>query len=234
MPAAGRVRARRACVTALLLAAAAPASADALWERAVALVTAGEHLVPRTRVTRTQERSADGTLRSSRETEVRARVAGGELTYELVRTVQDGQEVRLDADGATGASAARFSDAFQADLTAAAGAERDGARRTIRGQPAVGYRIEQPEEQYTIRGRAWVSEQGVPLEIEYTVDPLPPMVRAMALRAAYELRDGRVLVSEVTVQVDVSVFIFYRGLYTITVMLDDYFDPRAGVPPPAR
>lgn len=227
VPGACRVRARRAGVTALLLAVtAAPASADALWERAAALVTAGRHLVPGTRVTRTQEHAADGALRSVRETEVRARIDDGELTYELVRSVRDGQAVGPgDADGATGASATRFSDAFQADLSAIAGAERDGGTRTIRGQRAVGYRIEQPEDRYTIRGRAWLSEQeGVPLEVEYTVDPLPLMVDAMDLRATYELADGHALVSEVAVRVDVSVFIFYRARYTITVFLDDYFD----------
>ena len=230
MPGALKVRARRAGVTALLLAVtAAPASADALWERAAALVTAGRHLVPGTRVTRTQDHAADGTLRSVRETEVRARIDDGALTYELVRSVQDGQEV--GPDGETGASATRFSDAFQADLPAIAGAERDGGTGTIRGQRAVGYRIEQPKDRYTIRGRAWISEQGVALEVEYTVDPLPLMVSAMDIRATYELDDGHALVSEVAVQVDVSVFIFYRARYTITVFLDDYFDP--GVDPGA-
>ena len=224
MPGALRVRARRAGVTALLLAVtAAPAGADALWERAAALVTAGRHMVPGTRVTRTQEHAADGALRSVRETEARARIDDGALTYELVRSMQDGQET--DADGATGASATQFSDAFQADLPAIVGAERDGGTRTIRGQRAVGYRIEQPEDRYTIRGRAWISEQGVPLELQYTVDPLPRMVSAMGLRATYELEDGQALVSEVVVQVDVSVLIFYRARYTITVFLEDYFDP---------
>lgn len=224
MPGALRVRVRLAGVTALLLAVtAAPAGADALWERAVALVTAGRHLIPGTRVTRTQEHAADGTLRSVRETEMRARIDDGELTYELVRSARDGQET--DADGATGASATQFSDAFQADLPAIVGAERDGGTRTIRGQRAVGYRIEQPEDRYTIRGRAWISEQGVPLELQYTVDPLPRMVSAMGLRATYELEDGQALVSEVVVRVDVSVLIFYRARYTITVFLEDYFDP---------
>ena len=221
------VRTLRACVTALLLAAtAAQAGADALWDRAVA--TAAEHLVPRTMVTRTQEHSADGKLRSTRETHMRARVVDGELNYELVRDVQDGRDVeQSEADGRTGASSARFSDAFQADLSAMAGAERVGERRTIRGQQAFGYRIEQPEELYTIRGQLWVSEDGIPLELQYTVDPLPRSVRGLAIRATYELRDGLALVTEVTVQVAVSVSIFYRRLYTITVDLDDYFDPDA-------
>ena len=223
------VRTLRACVTALLLAAtAAQAGADALWDRAVAIATAAEHLVPRTMVTRTQEHSADGKLRSTRETHMRARVVDGELTYELVRGVQDGRDVeQSEADGRTGASSARFSDAFQADLSAMTGAERDGERRTIRGQQAFGYRIEQPEEQYTIRGQLWVSEDGVPLELQYTVDPLPRSVRGLAILATYELRNGLALVTEVTVQVAVSVSIFYRRLYTITVDLDDYFDPDA-------
>ena len=223
------VRTLRAGVTALLLAAtAAQAGADALWDRAVAIATAAEHLVPRTMATRTQEHSADGKLRSTRETHMRGRVVDGELTYELVRDVQDGRDVeQSEADGRTGASSARFSDAFQADLSAMTGAERDGERRTIRGQQAFGYRIEQPEELYTIRGQLWVSEDGVPLELQYTVDPLPRSVRGLAILATYELRNGLALVTEVTVQVAVSVSIFYRRLYTITVDLDDHFDPDA-------
>ena len=223
------VRTLRACGTALLLAAtASQAGADALWERAVAIAAAAGHLVPGTMVTQTQEHSADGKLRSTRETVMRARVVDGELTYELVRDVKDGQAVdQAEADGRTGASSARFSDAFQADLSAMAGAERMGERRTIRGQTAIGYRIEQPEELYTIRGQLWVSEDGAPLELHYTVDPLPRSVRGIAILAAYEMRDGLALVTEVTVQVAVSVTFLYRRLYTITVGLDDYFDPDA-------
>lgn len=223
------VRTLRACGTALLLAAtASQAGADALWERAVAMAAAAGHLVPGTMVTQTQEHSADGKLRSTRETHMRARVVDGELTYELVRDLQDGQAVdQAEADGRTGASSARFSDAFQADLSAMAAAERMGERRTIRGQTAIGYRIEQHEELYTIRGQLWVSEDGAPLELHYTVDPLPRSVRGIAILAAYELRDGLALVTEVTVQVAVSVTFLYRRLYTITVDLDDYFDPDA-------
>ncbi len=224
------MRTLRACGTALLLAATAShASADALWERAVAMAAATRHLVPGTMVTHTQEHSADGKLRSTRETAMRARVVDGELTYELVRDVKDGKAVEHaeEADGRTGASSARFSDAFQADLSAMVGAERMGERRTIRGQTAVGYRIEQPEERYTIRGQLWVSEDGIPLELHYTVDPLPRSVRGIAILATYELRDSLALVTEVTVQVAVSVTFLYRRLYTITVGLDDYFDPDA-------
>lgn len=224
------VRTLRACGIALLLAATASlAGADALWERAVAMAAATGHLVPGTMVTHTQEHSADGKLRSTRETVMRARVVDGELTYELVRDVKDGEAVEHaeEADGRTGASSARFSDAFQADLSAMTGAERMGERRTIRGQPAIGYRIEQPEELYTIRGQLWVSEDGAPLELHYTVDPLPRSVRGIAILATYELRDGLALVTEVTVQVAVSVTFLYRRLYTITVDLDDYFDPDA-------
>ena len=223
------VRTLRACGTALLLAAtASQAGADALWERAVAIAATAKHLVPGTMVTQTQEHSADGKLRSTRETVMRARVVDGELTYELVRDVKDGQAVdQAEADGRTGASSARFSDAFQADLSAMAAAERMGERRTIRGQTAIGYRIEQPEELYTIRGQLWISEDGAPLELQYTVDPLPRSVRGIAILATYELRDGLALVTEVTVQVAVSVTFLYRRLYTITVGLDDYFDPDA-------
>ena len=230
-PAAVRasVRTLRACGTALLLAAtASQAGADALWERAVAIAATAKHLVPGTMVTHTQEHSADGKLRSTRETVMRARVVDGELTYELVRDLKDGQAVdQAEVDGRTGASSARFSDAFQADLSAMTGPERMGERRTVRGQPAIGYRIEQPEELYTIRGQLWVSEDGVPLELQYTVDPLPRSVRGLAILATYELRDGLALVTEVTVQVAVSVTFLYRRLYTITVDLHDYFDPDA-------
>ena len=224
------VRTLRACGMALLLAAtASQAGADALWDRAVAMAAAAGHLVPGAMVTQTQEHSADGKLRSTRETVMRARVVDGELTYELVRDVKDGKAVEHaeEADGRTGASSARFSDAFQADLSAMVGAERMGERRTIRGQAAVGYRIEQPEELYTIRGQLWVSEDGIPLELHYTVDPLPRSVSGIAILATYELRDSLALVTEVTVQVAVSVTFLYRRLYTITVDLDDYFDPDA-------
>jgi len=222
----------RTSVAAVLLAVtAAQAGADALWERAVAIAAAARHLVPGTMVTQTQEHSADGKLRSTRQTVMRARVVDGDLTYELVRDVKDGEAVEhageAEADGRTGASSARFSDAFQADLSAMTGAERMGERRTIRGQPAIGYRIEQPEELYTIRGQLWVSEDGIPLELHYTVDPLPRSVRGIAILATYELRDGLALVTEVTVQVAVSVTFLYRRLYTIKVDLDDYFDPDA-------
>ena len=221
----------RGCFIALLLAATAShAGADALWDRAVAIADAGSHLVPRSMLTTTHEYSSDGKLRSTREMHMRAVMADGELAYETVRDVQDGQEIKPDnADGTTGATGAgsRFSDAFQADLSAMAGAQPMGERRTIRGQPAIGYRIEQPEELYTIRGQLWVSEDGVPLELQYTVDPLPRSVRGLAIRATYEMRDGLALVAEVEVQVAVSVTFLYRRLYAITVELDDYFDPDA-------
>ena len=221
----------RGCFIALLLAATAShAVADELWDRAVATADAARHLVPRSMLTTTHEYSSDGKLRSTRETHMRAVVADGELAYETVRDVQDGQEVEPDnADGTTAATGAgsRFSDAFQADLSAMADARRDGETRTIRGQRAFGYRVEQPEELYTIRGQVWVSEQGVPLELQYTVDPLPRMVRGLVIRATYEMRDGLALVAEVEVQVAVSVTFLYRRLYAITVELDDYFDPDA-------
>jgi hypothetical protein len=229
-PARSSVRTLCVSVIALLLSVtASQAGADDLWDRAVATADAGSHLVPRSMLTTTREYSSDGKLRSTRETHMRAVLVDGELTYETVRDIQDGQAVAPDADGTTGATGAgsRFSDAFQADLSAMAGAERDGETRTIRGQRAVGYRIEQPEELYTIRGQVWVSEQGVPLEMQYTVDPLPRMVRGLVIRATYEIRDGLALVTGVEVQVAVSVTFLYRRLYVISVELDDYFDPDA-------
>lgn len=42
-------------------------------------------------------------------------------------------------------------------------------------------------------GQLWVSADGVPLELHYTVDPLPRSVRGSAILAAYELRDGTAL-----------------------------------------
>ena len=218
----------RAAVTALLLAAAAVAvPADALWDRAVASILAGDHLVPGTVLTRTEERTPDGKLRSTRETSVRVRVIDGELTYDLMRDVQDGQVVDAgDADGTTGASATRISEAFEADLSAVS-ATRDGERRTIRGRRAIGYRIELPAEQYTLKGQVWLSEQGVPLELQYTVDPLPRTVQGVSILADYDLEDGRAVISRIVTQVAISVSIFYRRLYTISVRLDDYFDPDA-------
>ena len=248
MPATGRVRAGRAGVTtgapvdgrrarvgrlragitALLLAAAAGSlPADAVWNRAVELAKAAEHFVPGTMATRTEEYSADGKLRSTRETVMRARIVDGELTYEFARDVQNGEEMQpTQADAMTGASSMQFSDGLQVDLSAMKEAERDGGR-TIRGQPAIGYRIEIPEEQYTIRGQMWVSEDGVPLELLYTVDPLPRTVRGIAISAYYEQQDGLAFVTEVTVQVAISIPIVFRRLYAITIELDNYFDPDA-------
>lgn len=228
-PGANRVRALRAAVTALLLyAASVAAAADALWDRAVAMVQAGEHLEPETIVTWVEEREIDGKIKSIRQTESRARVRDGVTTYEVVREVQDGQPVDLSGtDGTTQASPNRFWGAFDADLSSMSGVKRDDKQHTIRGQRAIGYRVDQPTADYTLRAQVWISKQGEPLELHYTVDPLPRFVQAMAIRAEYDLQDGRVLISRMFAQVVVNVPLVYRRLISFTVELTNYFDPDA-------
>ena len=216
-----------AFVTALLLVATqTPLRADSIWDKAVDLAKAAEHLVPGNMKTLTQEYSFNGTLKSTRETIMRARVIDEALTYEVVSDMRDGHEAEsTQTDATTGASSMQFTSEIQVALSAMTDAQRDGELRTIEGQSAIGYRVEIPMETYTIRGQGWVSEEGVPLELHYTADPLPRAVKSLAIRTTYGAVDGLPVVTETTVQVAIGISIFYRRLYTITVVFEDYFDP---------
>ena len=214
-------------VTALLLIATqTPLRADSIWDKAIDLAKAAEHLEPDNMKILTQEYSFKGTLKSTRETIMRARVMDDTLTYEVVSDMLNGHEAESDqADATTGASSMQFTGELQVTLSAMTDAQRDGELRTIEGQSAIGYRVEIPMETYTIRGQGWVSEEGVPLELHYTTDPLPRAVKSLAIRTTYGAVDGLPVVTETTIQLAIGISIFYRRLYTITVVSEDYFDP---------
>mgnify|MGYP000897088989 CR=1 FL=1 len=222
-----RVRTLRVAVTAVVIVvSAAVVSADALWDHAIEMLQASKHLVPASVVTRIEEMNADGRLRSTQETHIRFQVINDELIPQIISKIQNGETIDPETiDGATNASAAQFSEVFDADLASISAATRDGQQRTIRGQKTINYRIEEPIEQYTLKGQLWISEQGVPLDLEYTVDPLPRAVRRLVIHTSYYLQDGYAVIGEMVTEVAVNVSIFFRRLYRISVRSEDYFDP---------
>jgi len=222
-----RVRTLRVAVTAVVIvSSAAVTPADALWDRAIAMMQASKHLVPASVLTRIEEKNADGRLRSTQESRIRYRIIDGELTPQIVSKLQNGEAVDPETvDSSTNASAARFPSVFDADLASISTAIRDGQRRTIRGQRTISYRFEEPIEQYTVKGQAWISEQGVPLDIEYTVDPLPRAIRRLVIYTSYYLQEEYAVIGEMVTEVAVNVSIFFRRLYRIAVSSNNYFDP---------
>jgi hypothetical protein len=182
------------------------APVDSLWLRAVALSEMNDDLVPGSIRTRMQEVDKHGEPKDGekyRESWAKLSLGeDGEVEFETVKVMDDGEDItaewkaeeeerkakRDDEDEESESHEMEDYNPFDPESQERMSIDRLSTGEVVDGKNTVMYEFtEHTEDDEEVRGRAWLeTDTGVPVRVEYTVDPLPKRVKHMATTMEYE------------------------------------------------
>lgn len=194
------------CVAGLALCCVSLAQgtpADSLWQKAVELMDTNDDLVPGTMKTFMQEVDKHGEAKDEnkyRESWGRLYLReDGEIEYEPLKIIEDGEDVteeeiakeeerKEEDDEDSESDSMEGYSPFDMDSQDRMSAKRSGEGEIIDGKSTVEFEFtEETEEDEEYSGKVWLEAgTGVPVKVEYTVDPLPKRVKRMVTTMAYE------------------------------------------------
>ena len=200
-----------------------PAAGSELWDRAVDIYSRNADLVPGRMYAYFVQFNGRGHLVNEVEAEYTISLdENGEMVSELVYMNENGSEGDAEADAASGASGGGEAGAmsglqlspFDPDQQRTVTIGREGMTERIGGRIAIAvpYR-HQPSDESTIAGTAWLSvEDGTPLRLTYTLDPLPRFVDRIEVTQEFATDEDRWMVASVEFEADFRILFVRRSL----------------------
>ena len=156
---------------------------DPLWQKAVAIADANRDWVPGLVTQQTEEIGKKGKAKLVEDMRIYLSQGEDGSIVEDVKCLKDGKEIKCesdeeeDDDSSSDTLIEFFAPEFQDKVTIA----RTDQVKAIQGKQCVAYTFEQEgdEKEITV-GTAWLEETtGMPLEVQFTVKPLPEHVEKM-------------------------------------------------------
>lgn len=220
---------------------------DSLWQKAVALSGANEDWVPGLLVVRMEMLDGRGKAQSVEETWLKMSLGpDGKIKKDLIKQVKDGKvkdgpETKVEArsgEGKKKGERAKTSISISSDnpfspkVQGNVSAKRTAQPKTILGKPCAGYEFKlSTKEGKTLSGTAWLEEPtGIPLEIQYTVRPLPAHVQRLSTLVRYETTPEGAWCPREMVMEGSGEFLFIKKAYRGVIRFSDYWK----CPPGAR
>ena len=171
---------------------------DSLWQKAVALSRANEDWAPGLLVVRMEMLDGRGSAQSTEETWLKMSLGpDGKIKEDLIKQVKDGPETKVEARAGEGKkkgekketsiSVSSNDNPFSPKVQGNVSAKRTVQSKIILGKPCAGYEFKlSTKEGKTLSGTAWLEDPtGIPLEIQYTVRPLPAHVQRFSTLVRY-------------------------------------------------
>ena len=220
---------------------------DSLWQKAVTLSGGNEDWVPGLLVVRMEMLDGRGSAQSTEETWLKMSLGpDGKIKVDLIKQVKDGKvkdgpETKVETRSGEGkkkgerakTSVSIGSDnPFSPQVQGNVSAKRTAQPKTILGKPCAGYEFKlSTKEGKTLSGTAWLEEPtGIPLEIQYTVRPLPAHVQRLSTLVRYEtIPEGAWRPREMVMEGSGG-FLFIKKAYRGVIRFSDYWK----CPPGAR
>jgi hypothetical protein len=218
----------------LSLAVAAPLwCSDALWQLAVETYTRNSNLTPGRMLVQVVQYNGRGHVVSEMESEMAISLdENGEIVTEVIYTrgELEPQEEGENADGGPfgqdggGSFAGLNVSPFDPEQQEVVSADRDGPQTWIEGVAVIPYHYEhQANDEALVVGTAWLSaDDGTPVRLSYTIDPLPRFLRSFEVSQSYSDVDGEWTLGEILIEVDAR-FLFVRRLVESRMEFSDYF-----------
>lgn len=220
---------------------------DPLWQKAVALSRANEDWVPGLLVVRMEMLDGQGKAQSTEETWVKLSLGpDGKIKEERVKQVKDGKvkdspEVKVEARAGQGEkkgggkrssySVNSSDNPFSPKVQGGVSAKRIAQPKTILGRPCAGYEFtltaKEGKAEKTLSGTAWLEDPtGIPLEVQYTVRPLPAHVQRLSNLVRYETTPEGAWRPREMVMEGRGGFLFIKKAYRGVIRFSDYWKYR--------
>jgi len=214
---------------------------DSLWQKAVALSGANEDWVPGLLVVRMEMLDGRGSAQSTEETWMKMSLGpDGKIKEELIKQVKDGKvkngpetkvEVRAgegkkkDEKKEASISVSSNDNPFSPKVQGSVTAKRTAQLKTIFGKSCAGYEFTlSTKEGKTLSGTAWLEDPtGIPLEIQYTVRPLPAHVQRLSTLVRYEATPEGAWRPREMVLEGSGGFLFIKKAYRGVIGFSDYW-----------
>jgi len=213
---------------------------DSLWQKAVTLSGGNEDWVPGLLVVRMEMLDGRGSAQSTEETWLKMSLGpDGKIKVDLIKQVKDGKvkdgpETKVETRSGEGkkkgerakTSVSIGSDnPFSPQVQGNVSAKRTAQPKTILGKPCAGYEFKlSTKEGKTLSGTAWLEEPtGIPLEIQYTVRPLPAHVQRLSTLVRYETTPEGAWRPREMVMEGSGGFLFIKKAYRGVIRFSDYW-----------
>jgi len=214
---------------------------DSLWQKAVALSRANEDWVPGLLVVRMEMLDGKGSAQSTEETWLKMSLGpNGKIKEDLIKQVKDGKvkdgpETKVEARAGEGKkkgekketsiSVSSNDNPFSPKAQGNVLAKRTAQVKTILGKPCAGYEFRlSTKEGKTLSGTAWLEDPtGIPLEIQYTVLPLPAHVQRLSTLVRYETTPEGAWHRQEMVMEGSGGFLFIKKAYRGVIRFSDYW-----------
>ena len=220
---------------------------DSLWQKAVTLSGGNEDWVPGLLVVRMEMLDGRGSAQSTEETWLKISLGpDGKIKVDLIKQVKDGKvkdgpETKVETRSGEGkkkgerakTSVSIGSDnPFSPQVQGNVSAKRTAQPKTILGKPCAGYEFKlSTKKGKTLSGTAWLEDPtGIPLEIQYTVRPLPAHVQRLSTLVRYETTPEGAWRPREMVMEGSGGFLFIKKAYRGVIRFSDYWK----CPPGAR
>jgi len=219
----------------LLLIAVFPVAGSELWDRAVDIFDRNSDLIPGRLHAYFVQFNGRGHLVSETEAEYEISLdENGEMVSELVYMRENGEAADGDADAGSGASSSPDGGGnafggldlspFDPEQQGVVSVGREGMTERIGDQIAVAipYR-HQTNDEATVEGTAWLSvEDGTPLRLVYTLDPLPRFVDRFEVVQEFTTDENRWMLTSVSFEADGHI-LFVRRRIESRMEFSNYF-----------
>lgn len=214
---------------------------DSLWQKAVALSGANEDWVPGLLVVQMEMLDGKGSAQSTEETWMKMSLGpDGKVKEDVIKQMKDGkvkdgpetkvetrtgEEKKKGEKKGTSISISSSDDPFSPKVQTSVSAKRIAQSKTILGKTCVGYEFTlTSKEGKTQSGIAWLEDPtGIPLEMQYTVHPLPPHVQHLSTTVRYESTPEGAWHPQEMVMEGSGGFLFIKKAYRGVVHFSDYW-----------
>jgi hypothetical protein len=211
---------------------------DSLWRMAIAVAATGDSVVPGFVDARVEQLDSDGRVENGKETLIRLFLGpDGKVHDETVKAIEYGKDPS-DSTVSTG-SQNEGSDEKEkqhqvsmsigeSPFRSAEGVEIEahpaGERKSIEGRECAAYAFRRVQKKKTMSGTAWIEvSSGMPVEIQFTEDPLPKHVKRMMTTSRYAYDDSLGWrVREMSIEA-VGGFLFIKKRFHVTTTFAEHW-----------
>lgn len=218
------------CMTNLFNSAYA-AIHDDLWQKAVKIAEQNQAWVPGLVVTRTEELGKKDKVKHVEEMQMKLSLGEDGQLAEDVTLFKDGKEVEYvpeeeeKSDDSEEVSLEISADFWNPDVQKMMTVTVRDQRKDILGKTCVAHDfIQKITEKEHIKGTAWIEENtGIPVEVQFTQNPLPKHVKQMTSTIRYQyISEGDWYPQEILMEASGG-FLFIKKKFRITTSFSNYW-----------
>lgn len=212
----------------LFLSFSFPALAkDALWDKAILITEKNKNYRANNIVLYIDDLNKDGTIASSQEIHQKIRL-GKEIKYDTNKVIKDGKDITKKTlkknQSKNRKSFLEESDIFEKKVQSKISMQKLN-QSTVNGINCTiySYRFEKNDkEKYD--GKAWINTQnGNPVKVEYTLNPLPMGLKSILVTYTYENKKDKNYIKNIKAEGEASLIIF-KKIFRMKADLKNYRD----------